>query len=279
MNDALQITIENHIAHLRLNRPEAHNAIDGPIMNGLLDFARSMMDPGEVRVIVLSGNGKSFCAGLDMSAFAEMSSGELSGDSENVAQAMQDISPGGANRAQQIGWLWQEVPVPVIAAVHGAALGGGLNLALGADLRLVHPAAKLGFVEITWGLLPDMSATQSLRRLISLDRMKELVLTGRKFNGEQALQYGLATELSDKPVDDALAMAATIASHNPDAVRAAKQLLNRSALVDVATGLAEEAATTRQLLGSVNQLEAITAQFEGRAPKFESFPVRDQEKR
>jgi len=156
MNDALQITIENHIAHLRLNRPEAHNAIDGPIMNGLLDFARSMMDPGEVRVIVLSGNGKSFCAGLDMSAFAEMSSGELSGDSENVAQAMQDISPGGANRAQQIGWLWQEVPVPVIAAVHGAALGGGLNLALGADLRLVHPAAKLGFVEITWGLLPDL---------------------------------------------------------------------------------------------------------------------------
>lgn len=279
MSDALQITIENHIAHVRLNRPEAHNAIDGPIMNGLLDFARSMMDPNDVRAIVLSGNGKSFCAGLDMSAFAEMSSGELSGDSENVAQAMQDISPGGANRAQQVGWLWQEVPVPVIAAVHGAALGGGLNLALGADIRLVHPKAKLGFVEITWGLLPDMSATQSLRRLIALDRMKELVLTGRKFNGEQALQYGLATELCDNPVDDALALAATIASRNPDAVRAAKQLLNNSALVDVATGLAEEAATTRQLLGSANQLEAITAQFEGRAPKFEPLPCRGQEQR
>jgi enoyl-CoA hydratase/carnithine racemase len=268
MSDALQIEIENHIAHVQLNRPDSHNAIDGPIMNGLLDFARQMMQPGEVRVIVLSGNGKSFCAGLDMSSFAEMSSGDLSGDSTNVTEAMQDISPGGANRAQQVGWLWQEVPVPVIAAVQGAALGGGLNLALGADIRIVHPAAKLGFVEISWGLLPDMSASQSLRRLVGLDRMKELILTGRRFNGEQAQQYGLATELSETPVEEAMLMAATIAARNPDAVRAAKRILNNSALVDVAAGLAEEAAATRQLLGSPNQLEAITAQFEGRAPDF-----------
>ena len=269
MNDALQISIENHIAHVRLNRPDNHNAIDGPVMNGLLQFARQMMQPGAVRVIVLSGNGKSFCAGLDMSSFAEMSSGELSGDSENVAQAMQDISPGGANRAQQVGWLWQDVPVPVIAAVQGAALGGGLNLALGADIRIVHPAAQLGFVEITWGLLPDMSASQSLRRLVGLDRIKEMVLTGRKFSGEQAGHYGLATEVSETPLEDALAMAATIAARNPDAIRAAKKILNNAALVDIATGLAEEAAATRQLLGSPNQLEAVSAQFEGRAPSFQ----------
>ena len=186
------------------------------------------------------------------------------------AAALEDISPAGANRAQQLGWLWQEIPIPVIAAVQGAALGGGLNLALGADIRIVHPGAKLGFVEITWGLLPDMSATQSLRRLAALDRIKELVMTGRRFNGEQALQYGLATELSETPVDDALAMAATIAARNPEAVRAAKHILNNSALVDVATGLAQEAAATRQLLGSPNQLEAITAQFEGRSPNFQN---------
>jgi enoyl-CoA hydratase/carnithine racemase len=269
VSHALQVTIEDHIAHVQLNRPDSHNALDGPIMNGLLEFARQMMEPQQVRVIVLSGNGKSFCAGLDMSSFAEMSSGDLSGNSESVAQAMQDISPGGANRAQQVGWLWQEVPIPVIAAVQGAALGGGLNLALGADIRIVHPSAKLGFVEITWGLLPDMSASQSLRRLVGLDRMKELVLTGRRFNGEQAQQYGLATEVSATPLEDALAMASTIAARNPDAVRAAKQILNNCALVDVAAGLAEEAAATRQLLGSPNQLEAITAQFEGRAPVFQ----------
>ena len=269
MNDALEITIENHIAHVRLNRPDAHNAIDGSIMDGLLDFARQMMEPGNVRVIVLSGNGRSFCAGLDMSSFAEMMSGDLSSDREDVAEALQSISAGGANRAQQVAWLWQEVPVPVIAAIQGAALGGGLNLALGADIRIVHPAAKLGFVEITFGLLPDMSATQSLRRLAALDRMKELVLTGRKFSGEEALQYGLATQLSEAPAEDALAMAAQIAARNPDAVRAAKRVLNQSGLVDVATGLAEEASAMQGLLGTPNQLEAISAKFEGRSPKFQ----------
>ena len=268
MTDPLQISIDNHVAHLRLNRPDAHNAIESGIMNGLLEFARSMADPGEVRAIVISGNGKSFCAGLDMSAFDEMTSGDLSTDRNDVQAAMEDVSPGGANRAQQVGWLWQEVPVPVIAAIQGATLGGGLNLALGADIRIAHPAAKLGFVEITWGLLPDMSASQSLRRLAPLDRIKELMMTGRRFSGEQALQYGLVTELSETPVEEALAMASTIAGRNPDAVRAAKQLLNHSALVSVAEGLAEEAAVTRELLGSPNQLEAVTAQFEGRAGDF-----------
>jgi enoyl-CoA hydratase/carnithine racemase len=269
VSEALEISIDNHVAHVRLNRPDAHNAIDGPIMEGLLAFAKRMIEgPHEVRVIVLSGKGKSFCAGLDMSSFAEMMSGDLSGDREDVAEALGDISDAGANRAQQVAWLWQEVPIPVIAAVQGAALGGGLNLALGADIRIVHPQAKLGFVEITFGLLPDMSATQSLRRLVSLDRMKELVLTGRKFNGVQAMQYGLATEVSETPLEDALAMAALIAARNPDAVRAAKQVLNQSALVDVATGLASEASAMQKLLGTANQLEAIAAKFEDRPPEF-----------
>lgn len=268
MPEALLVETNNHIAHVRLNRPDAHNAIDGEIMHGLRELAREMMAPGDVRAIVISGNGKSFCAGLDMSAFADMMSGDLSSDSDNVTAAMQDISPGGANQAQQLGWLWQEVPIPVIAAIRGACLGGGLNLALGADIRIVHPAAKLGFVEITWGLLPDMSATQSLRRLLPLDRIKELIMTGRKFSGADAQLYGLATDLSEDPVEDALDMAAAIASHNPDAVREAKALLNNSALVDVSQGLAEEAAVTRRLLGSKNQLEAVTATFEGRAASF-----------
>ena len=268
MTDALTIHIEDHIAHLQLNRPDAHNAIDGAIMNGLIAFAQQMMKPGEVRVVVISGAGKSFCAGLDMSNFGEMSSGDLSNDRDDVAQAMADLSPAGANRAQQIGWLWQEVPIPVIAAVQGAALGGGLNLALGADMRIMHPQAKLGFVEITWGLLPDMSASQSLRRLLPLDRAKELVMTGRRFSGEQAMDYGLATELSDDPLLKAMEIAHQIAGNNPDAVMAAKRILNNSALVDVATGLADEAASTQALLGSANQLEAISARFENRPAKF-----------
>ena len=266
---ALHIEVEHHIAHVRLNRPEAHNAINGAIFEGLRDYARTIIEaPGDVRAIVLSGNGKSFCAGLDMGFLAEMMEGDLDDGREDVATALEDVSNAGANRAQQVAWLWQEMPVPVIAAIHGAALGGGLNLALGADMRVVHPAAKLGFVEIDFGLLPDMSATQSLRRLLSLDRIKHLIMTGQKFSGEEAMVYGLATELSTSPVEDALTIADQIASHNPDAVRAAKSLLNESALVNVADGLALETQAMRGLLGTPNQLEAIAAHFEGRDAKF-----------
>jgi len=268
MSSVIEVTINNHVAHLQLNRPDAHNAIDGAIMNGLLDFARQMMDPGEIRAVVISGKGKSFCAGIDMNSFAEMASGELNSEREDVTAAMADLSPAGANRAQQLGWLWQEVPVPVIAAIQGVSLGGGLNLALGADIRLAHPQASLGLVEITWGLLPDMSATQSLRRLTSLDRAKELAMTGRRFSGEQALAYGLATEITTTPVEDALALAEQIANRNPDAVRAVKQVLNQSALVSVADGLQQEAAASQGILGSSNQVEAVSAKFEGRSPSF-----------
>jgi enoyl-CoA hydratase/carnithine racemase len=175
MNDAIQLTVEKGVADLRLNRPEKMNAVDEGIMTGLREAVASIAADKSVRVVVLSGNGKAFCSGLDFSNFGDMLSGELT--AESVADAYDDLSPAGANSAQQLGWAWQELPIPVIAALHGAAMGGGLNLALGADIRIVHPETKMGFVEISFGLLPDMSATQSLRRLAALDRIKELIFT------------------------------------------------------------------------------------------------------
>ena len=140
---ALHIGVERHVAHIRLNRPEAHNAINGAIFEGLIDYARTIIKaPGDVRAIVLSGNGKSFCAGLDMGFLAEMMAGDLDDGREDVADALEDMSNAGANRAQQVAWLWQEMPVPVVAAIHGAALGGGLNLALGADMRVYTSGCK-----------------------------------------------------------------------------------------------------------------------------------------
>jgi enoyl-CoA hydratase/carnithine racemase len=266
MNDAIQLTVEKGVADLRLNRPEKMNAVDEGIMTGLREAVASIAADKSVRVVVLSGNGKAFCSGLDFSNFGDMLSGELT--AESVADAYDDLSPAGANSAQQLGWAWQELPIPVIAALHGAAMGGGLNLALGADIRIVHPETKMGFVEISFGLLPDMSATQSLRRLAALDRIKELIFTGRKFSGSQAMEYGLATELSETPLEDALEMAATIARRNPDAVRKAKQLLNNSALVSVREGLLEESNYSRELMGTANQLEAVMSTFEKRDPKY-----------
>lgn len=264
--DAVLVKIDNGVADVRINRPDKRNAVDGDVMNGLLDAIEMIASDNSVRVVVLSGEGKGFCAGLDMASFGDMVSGDLTAD--GAASAYDDISVAGANRVQRLGWGWQELDIPVIAAVHGGAMGGGLNIALGADIRIVAPDAKLGFVEVTFGLLPDMSATQSLRHIARLDRIKELIFTGRKFTGEQAYEYGIATMLSDTPREDALTMARTIARRNPDAIRAAKKLLNNAVSGTIREGLIAESDCSRALMGTANQLEAIMSGFEGREPSF-----------
>ena len=266
MSDAVLIEIDNGVADIRLNRPEKRNAVGTEIIDGLFAAMERVRSDKSIRAVVLSGEGKGFCAGLDMASFGDMVSGDLTAD--GAASAYDDVNESGANRVQRLGWGWQELGVPVIAAIHGGAMGGGLNIALGADIRIVAPDAKLGFVEITFGLLPDMSATQSLRHLARLDRVKELIFTGRKFTGEQAYEYGLATVLSETPREDALAMARTIANRNPDAIRAAKILLNESVSCSTREGLIAESNYSRSLMGTKNQIEAIMSGFEGREPHF-----------
>jgi len=266
MSEAVIVESNGGVVEVRLNRPEKRNAVDSDIMSGLLAAIEQITADKSARVVVLSGEGKGFCAGLDMASFGDMVSGDLTADS--AASAYDDLSPSGANRVQQLGWAWQELGIPVIAAIHGGAMGGGLNLALGADIRVVAPDAKLGFVEITFGLLPDMSATQSLRHLARLDRIKELIFTGRKFTGAEAYEYGLATQLSETPREDALEMARTIANRNPDAVRAAKAMLNDSMFCSTREGLIAESNCSRELMGTPNQLEAIMSGFEKRDPDF-----------
>ena len=266
MMETISLEIVEHIADIRLNRPEKRNAINLELMLSLITAAKQLKANKQLRAIVLSGNGEAFCAGMDFGIFTDMLSGEITADS--TAEGFEDLGEQGANQGQQMGWLWQEIPVPVIAAVHGAALGAGLNIALGADIRIVTPDAKLGFLEIVWGFLPDTSATQSLRHLASLDRIKELIFTGRLFSGQEAYEYGLATELADSPHERALEIATTIAGQNPDAIRRAKDMLNKLAFLSVEEGLALEAEHCRSLLGCPNQLEAAAARFEKRAPRF-----------
>jgi enoyl-CoA hydratase/carnithine racemase len=158
--------------------------------------------------------------------------------------------------------------VPVIAAIEGAAYGGGLHIALGADIRFIAPDARLAFVEVTWGLVPDMSGTQALRRLVPLDVAKKLIFTGEVVSGERAVALHLATELSNQPVEDALELAHVISARSPEAVRAAKKLLNASALVPLDVGLANEFDASAALMGGKNQIEAVVAKLEGRPPRF-----------
>ncbi|MDE0887637.1 MAG: crotonase/enoyl-CoA hydratase family protein [Myxococcota bacterium] len=268
MSDRVRVGIEAGVAHVRLNRPAKKNALDSEMFDAILDTAKRLQHDPSVRAVVLSGEGDSFSAGIDVSSLAEMATGQLNPESDSIKEATAKLSRDGANRAQQLAWLWQELPVPVIAAVKGVAYGGGLHIALGADIRFVAPDARLAFVEITWGLVPDLSGTQALRRLVPLDVIKKLIFSGEVIDGEKAVALGLGTELSRRPIEDALELARVIAERSPDAIRAAKKLLNRSGLVPLAEGLSNEMAASAGLMGGANQIESVMAKLQKRPPRF-----------
>jgi enoyl-CoA hydratase/carnithine racemase len=220
-----------------------------------------------LRVVVLSGEGSSFCAGLDFGSFQQMAGG--AGDGANAEGSPGTMAEGRITHlGQQVSWVWQEVPVPVIAAVHGHALGGGIQIALGADIRIVHPDTQMSVREVHWGLVPDMTGTLVLSTLVRPDVAKELVFTARVFSGREAFDLGLATRLSENPHADAMAMAAEIAGRSPDAVRGAKVLINRLANRDAAAQFAEERRVIGSLIGRPNQVEAVMSNFEKRAARF-----------
>jgi enoyl-CoA hydratase/carnithine racemase len=262
----VKIEFRDGVADVRLARADKMNAIDSAMFSALGDAGRALADDKSVRAVVLSGEGRAFCAGLDMENFAAMAGGPRSGGGADPK--LFERSSSGANRAQLAAWIWQELPVPVIAAIHGVAYGGGLQIALGADLRIVAPDARLSVMEVKWGLIPDMSGTQTLRRLVRQDVAKELTFTGRVVSGTEAVALGLATRASETPLDDALALAREIAGKSPDAVRAAKRLLQQAWQGSIADGLKLEEELQRSLIGKPNQVEAVKANLEKRAPKF-----------
>ena len=271
MSDRVLIDIDqNGVADVRMNRPEKHNALDRAMFDALIEAGRQLATEASLRAVVLSGAGKSFCAGLDMASFSAMASGSRNRSEEgDKSGGLLDENPDSpANIAQLPAWVWNELPVPVIAAVHGHAYGGGLQIALGADMRIVAPDARLSVMEIKWGLIPDMSGTQTLRHLVRLDVAKELTFTGRIVSGEEALELGLATRVSEQPLDEALEMAQEIARKSPDAIRAGKALLREAPLCTPEQGLQREASLQAGLIGGENQIESVRANMEKRAPKF-----------
>ncbi len=255
-------TREAGIVEIRLARPDKHNGLDVAMFEALVAAGQALLDDRSVRAVVLHGEGPSFCAGLDFRSF-------MAGGPEVREQLLaRDPALSPANLAQRVAWIWTELPVPVIAAIHGTCIGGGLQIALAADLRIVHPDATLAVKEIHWGLIPDMSITRTLTRLVRLDVAKELTFTGREFDGREALTLGLATRLAADPLAEARALAHSIAAHSPEAIRAAKTLWNQAPQLDDQAGLALETQLQLPLLGSRNQLEAVQARFMKRPPGF-----------
>jgi enoyl-CoA hydratase/carnithine racemase len=261
MSELVRITIENHVADVELNRPDKYNALSPDMFEAIIEAGRTVAADKSVRAVVLSGKGKGFCAGLDFQGFVEM--GKKGGIN------LMDTSPGQiANNAQLPGMIWKQVPVPVIAALHGVAFGGGLQIALGADIRLAAPGTRLSVMEIKWGIIPDMSATQTLRDLVRIDVAKELAFSGRIVEAREAAELGLVTRVCDDPLKAARGMAAEFAARNPDAVAAAKHLFETAWHAPAQDGLKLEETLQKSLMGTANQMEAAAANFEKRPPEF-----------
>ena len=270
MSDRVTCAIHEGVADVRLNRPEKMNAIDGAMFSALAEVGEGLKSEPSVRAVVLSGEGTSFCAGLDFGSFQAMAGGRGASvlpegtDPDDPSRLPGRIT----HQGQQVAWVWQELAVPVIAAVHGAALGGGCQIALGADIRFVAPDLKMSVLEIRWGLIPDMAGTQLLAQLVGLDVAKDLTFTGRMVGAEEAVRIGLATRQADHPRALALETAHEIAGRSPHAIRAAKRLLNGAAHAGHEAGLAAERREIRALIGSPNQVEAVTAFFEKRPANY-----------
>ena len=259
------VEVSGGVADVRLNRPEKLNALDSAMFDAITDTLERLAGDTAVRAVVLSGEGRAFCAGLDMGSLAAMADTAPQSASSDLGRR----EPGQvANRAQLAAYGWSQLAVPVIAAVHGVALGGGAQIALGADLRIVAPDSQISIFEISWGLVPDMSATVTLPRLVGADIAKELTWTARLVSGEEAVRIGLATRVAADPLGEALRLAAEIAARNPHAVRAAKRMFASRPGATDAERLAIESAEMAALIGSPNQSEAVRARLQKREPLF-----------
>ncbi|MFW2382143.1 MAG: crotonase/enoyl-CoA hydratase family protein [Acidimicrobiales bacterium] len=269
VRDRIKVRRIGPVADVRLDRPDKMNALDPEMFRALVETSDELAKDTSVRAVVLSGEGPSFCAGLDFVSFLELASG---GEQLDLTATAEDRI---THFAQQAVFGWTELRVPVIAAVEGHALGGGIQLALGADIRIVHPDAKLSVLEIRWGLIPDMTGTQMLVDLVGVDVAKELTFTGRSVSGSEARDLGLATKVSETPRADAMELANVIASKSPHAIRAGKRLLSEAARFDRAANFERERIEISRLIGSPNQSEAVAAFFEKRDPQFSDPALSD----
>jgi enoyl-CoA hydratase/carnithine racemase len=266
VDDLVTIDINsNGVADVRLNRADKYNALSPAMFDAIIEAGESLLDDKSVRAVVLSGNGRGFCAGLDFSGFRGMA-GDAEGSPVISGRKPTGNIPG--NAAQQSGMVWKSVPVPVIAAVHGVAFGGGLQIVMGADIRIAAPDARFSVMEIKWGLIPDCSLTQTLRDLVRLDIAKELTFTGRIFAGLEAAELGLVTQVSDTPLETAMEIAETIAAKSPSAIRLGKQLFETTWHGERGDALKLETALQRRLIGGKNQVEAVKSNFEERPAQY-----------
>ncbi len=254
------LEIQNAIAHVTLNRPEKHNGLDRRMFMELVKTAKTIRRDRGIRCVVINGNGPSFCSGLDF--------GAVSKNPSMVPRLFAKLPWGKDNMFQRAAHVWRDLPVPVIAVIHGNCLGGGMQIALACDYRIAAPTAKLSILEMKWGLIPDMSGMVTLSRLTRVDIAQELTMTGRIFSGLEGAEYGLISRISENPLAEAEALAQTISEKSPDAVAAAKYLFKKTWKKDTWATLFWERITQLRLIGRRNQRTAMAiALNDGKEPR------------
>lgn len=259
MSDRVVMSTKDGVCHVRLNRADKMNALDPAMFEGIIAALETLANDGDIRAIVLSGEGKAFCAGLDLGSF---------GLNDDAPSDLVPRTHGKANWVQHLGWGWRQLPVPVISAVHGVCFGGGLQLMAGSDVKIIHPETRCAVMEMRWGLVPDMSGYPLWRGNVRDDVLRRLVYTNEVFSGEDAQHYGFATEVNADPLARAMELATVIAGKNPDAIRAAKRISNMMGEASDAELLMAESVEQTEIIYKPNQLEAVAAFFEKRDAKF-----------
>ena len=257
MNNRVSITVTDQIADVRLTRADKMNAIDPVMFTDIGAAIDSLAERNDVRCVVLSGEGKAFCAGLDMASMAAGGSGT---SAERNAQ--------GSILPQHVTWGWRQLPMPVIAVVHGVAFGGGFQIMSGADIRIAAPDTRFAIRETYWGLVPDMAGFAIWRGLVRDDVLRELVYTAREFDADEALHLGFITRIADDPYSAAMELAQTIAAKSPHAIRGAKRLCNMAHDADPRTMLIAETAEQIAVIGKPNMMEQVAANMAKRAAVF-----------
>ncbi|MDJ0907989.1 MAG: crotonase/enoyl-CoA hydratase family protein [Woeseiaceae bacterium] len=259
MAETVSLRVDAHIAHVELNRPSKYNALSFDMFGELAEVGDRIAADTSVRAVVLSGAGDNFCAGIDTSIF---------GGQVDFRAALEPCAPSPANVFQRAAFVWREVPVPVVCAMHGVAFGAGLQLALGADIRYAAPSATMSILEVKWGLVPDIALSVLARYVSPADKLRELAYTGRVLDADEAQAVGLVTAVADDPLAKARETAAAIAGRSPDAIRAMKRLFNEAWEMSTEDSLRLEAALQIGVMGGENQREAVAANMEKRAPDF-----------
>ena len=268
MTERVTITVNNTIADVRLNRADKMNALDREMFDAIIAAQQELLVRKGVRAVVLSGEGRAFCAGLDISAFMSTAAAGNAGGSVGSANGLQDRPYGNANMFQEVAMGWRKLPMPVIAAVHGVCFGGGLQIASGADIRVVTPDARMSVMEMKWGLVPDMGGFALWRGYVRDDVLRELTYTNREFSGEVALQLGFATHVDVTPHVKAMAIATEISAKHPAAIREAKDIINRIPDLDGDAILMAESVSQEKVMRTPDQIETVQAQMEKRSASF-----------